>query len=115
MEEFGFRINNVQQIKNINNLQDVIASVSWMYYLKLDTEDRKAMRSISGVLILDVPDTNEGFIPVENINANTIISWVENALDIPAMQERLRLFMDHEMVPPHQSIIESLNEFNNPQ
>lgn len=115
MEDFRFRIHGVEQIKSVNGLDNVIVSVAWTYYLFLNTEERRAMRSLSGTLSLDIPETSEGFVPVENINANTIIGWVENALDVPAMQERLRFLIAQEMVPTFTSIIEGLNVLNNPQ
>ena len=114
MEEFKFKIHAVEQIKQYNGMDNVILSIHFSYYLILDTEERKAARSLNRFLDLDIPQTSEGFIPIENIDANTLIGWISDKLDIPAMQERLRVLINQEILPTFNQMIEGINKLNQP-
>jgi hypothetical protein len=114
MEEFKFKIHGVEQTKQYNGMDNVILSIHFSYYLILDTEERKAARSLNRFLDLDIPQTSEGFIPIENIDANTLIGWISDKLDIPAMQERLRVLINQEILPTFNQMIEGINKLNQP-
>lgn len=113
MEEFKFRIHGVEQTKQYNGMDNVILSIHWSYYLILDTEERKAARSLRGVLDLDLPEVADNFVPIENIDANTLISWITNKLDVSAMQERLRILINQDILPNFNQMIEGINKLNN--
>ena len=113
MEEFKFKIHAVEQIKNYNNLDNIILSIHWSYYMILNTEERKAVRSLNGFLDLDVPESSEGFIPIEQIDANVLTDWMTQRLDVPAMQTRLRFLMNEEILPTFNQMIQGLEKLNN--
>ena len=81
MEEFKFKIHGVEQTKQYNGMDNVILSIHWSYYLILDTEERKAARSLNGSLNLDLPQVSDVFVPIENIDANILIGWITDKLE----------------------------------
>jgi len=114
MEEFKFKIHAVEQTKQYNGMDNVILSIHFSYYLILNTEERKAVRSLNRFLDLDIPQTPDTFVPIENIDADILIGWITDKLDVPAMRERLRFLINQEILPTFNQMIEGINKLNQP-
>jgi len=116
-EKFKFVIHSVEKIDH-NDLTDVITSINWSYYYFVESPERNAMRSVSGMFKLELPDS-ANFVEIANINHDVLLSWMQASdttlskkLDIAAMDQRLKFMMDMEIRPTIVNMIQGLDKLN---
>ena len=85
MITFNWTINSTLKIINLNGLLNVIQNVNWQY---TGTDENGASKTIYGVTPLNAPNP-ENFTPYDEITEANIIVWLENILNIAAMQKNI--------------------------
>jgi hypothetical protein len=71
------KIEEIKYITSLDNFSDVVIQLNWSYSLE-------GFQGISGTLELPAPSDN--FIPIEQLNQDTMIGWVVNIIN-PASRE----------------------------
>jgi hypothetical protein len=91
----------IQELKALaydeqSGLENVIRSVKWHY--KGEAGDHT--HTLSGNLNLEAP-SDEQFVPWDILKSdpNIVISWLENGLDVAALQENIAKFIEIKAKP----------------
>jgi len=71
------KVEQVRYIESLDNFSDVVIQLNWSYSLE-------GFQTISGTL--DLPAPSDNFIPIEQLDQDTMVSWVVNIVN-PASKE----------------------------
>jgi hypothetical protein len=71
------KVEQVRYIESLDNFSDVVIQLNWSYSLE-------GFQAISGTL--DLPAPSDNFIPIEQLDQDTMVSWVVNIVN-PASRE----------------------------
>jgi hypothetical protein len=85
---------NLHPKKSLNGLSDVISAITYVYR---GTREDGVNAFVTGRLNLPDPST-ESFIDYGSINQETIISWLENSLDIIEFKTEIQNRIDNDSV-----------------
>lgn len=105
MINYTWQINALEYAPELDGLPKVITQVYWTY---IATED-DIVQSIYGSQPVELDDL-EHFIPYQDVTEDIVISWLEQDLDVPAMQASLAVMIENVKNPP--TVIDN-NPFNN--
>jgi hypothetical protein len=76
----------------------VITNVNWVY----TGRENQYVATLGGNCALNEPDSDDGFIPFENVTPEIMIQWVEGRLGsdtIAAMQNEITALIDKQKYP----------------
>jgi hypothetical protein len=91
---YQWEIMNLHPQKSLDGLSDVISAITYVYR---GTREDGVNAFVTGKLNLPAPNT-ESFIDYSNINQETIISWLENSLDIIEFKTEIQNRIDNDSV-----------------
>jgi hypothetical protein len=91
---YQWEIMNLHPQKSLDGLSDVISAITYVYR---GTREDGVNAFVTGKLNLPAPNT-ESFIDYGNINQETIISWLENGLDIIEFKTEIQNRIDNDSV-----------------
>jgi hypothetical protein len=91
---YQWEIMNLHPKKSLNGLSDVISAITYVYR---GTREDGVNAFVTGRLNLPDPNT-ESFIDYGSINQETIISWLENSLDIIEFKTEIQNRIDNDSV-----------------
>jgi hypothetical protein len=84
MNTYNFKINAVDCYTSKDGLEKVAYNVHWSYFLT----DGEHTVSMIGVQSVGEPNA-ENFVAFEELTEETVIGWIEAAMDVEQMQENL--------------------------
>jgi hypothetical protein len=91
---YQWEIMNLHPQKSLDGLSDVISAITYVYR---GTREDGVNAFVTGKLNLPAPNT-ESFIDYGNINQETIISWLENSLDIIEFKTEIQNRIDNDSI-----------------
>ena len=84
MNTYSWRINAVDCYTSKDGLEKVAYNIHWSYFLT----DGEHTVSMIGVQSVGEPNA-ENFVAFEELTEETVIGWIEAAMDVEQMQENL--------------------------
>ena len=90
---YQWEIMNLHPQKSLDGLSDVISAISYVYR---GTREDGVNAFVSGMLNLPTPNV-ESFIDYGNITRETIISWLENSLNIVEFKTEIQNRIDNDL------------------
>jgi hypothetical protein len=82
--EYKFIISAFEVAPKKENLDNVVITIHWRYQL---TKENNVVDTYGAHTFETISDT--GFIKYEDLNENVVISWLQNELDITALELNL--------------------------
>jgi hypothetical protein len=104
MKEYFWIINQLDCVPQVGNLQNVVTTVHWTYKVK----EGDNYGSINGSSSFDAQEvvTQKNFVPTENLSQKDVEGWLENSLDMVALQD----VVEHEL----SNCLHIINTITNP-
>lgn len=98
----SWKILKLECISNQNGLENVIFHVYFEYIGEQTINNILYSASLFEVIAIEEPDVNN-FTPLDEVTKEQVISWIENKIDIFALNTRLNILIERQIKP---SIIE---------
>ncbi len=96
MITYSWNIKSIKVKPSLDDLTNVISEIAWEY-IGIDENSNIALIS----LVTQVSDPNiEDFIPYDQVTKSMVISWLENILDIEALQQGIEAKINNIKNPP---------------
>lgn len=93
MTKFDWIISAMECKVKEDNLSDVVILVHWRYNATSVVEEKEYFAGTYGATSMPLP-TGEDFTPYNDLTKEQVVSWLENTLDIEAMQSNLNNQID---------------------
>jgi len=85
MITYTWNIISLKAKPSLNGLQNVISEIKWEY---TGTDEDNNTFSIEMPIQISDPNVEE-FVPYGQVTESMVISWLENSLDVEAMQQAI--------------------------
>jgi len=89
MIDYTWQIQNLEVQKSLNDLQNVVLTISWTLFGR----EGSVLSKISGSTQLSAPNTSE-FIPYDQLDHNTLLSWITANTDVEVLKTQIAQEVD---------------------
>lgn len=97
MITYDWVISTMDCIVNENGLNNIVEGVHWRFYGNLDDE-KKTGGEIFGYQKISEPNL-ESFTPYEELTKETVVSWLENVINVDEMKTKIELMINDKITP----------------
>ncbi len=97
MISYNWVISTMDCIVSDNGLNNIVEGVHWRFYGNLDDEN-KTGGELFGYKKVSKPNP-ESFTVFEDLTKETIISWLEQDIDVEAMKSKIQIIIDEKLTP----------------
>ena len=91
---------------NADGLSNVVCTVHWRYCAEFQDVDATPANGETPIYTAEIygsynpPAPSAEFVPYEQLTKETVVGWLESGLEIDSLQDRLRIMIRNNIVPP---------------